>query len=77
MKAMMRGRIQRMMRHGNGETVEITLDVTGSVDKERSPAAKPAGAAVVLRLKPVVADELRFGQEVYVTVADVDDLEGG
>jgi hypothetical protein len=71
MKAMMRGKIEKMSRDERGETVTIMVDVTGSVEKERSPAAKPCGAEITLRLKPVVADELRFGQVLYVTVSDV------
>lgn len=53
-----------------GSHVEVRLDLSGAVSDARTPDAKKVeGAEMVLRLKPLVADELKFGQELCVTVS--------
>ncbi len=59
-----------------GEWISIELDLAGEVtDGGRSDGpvapglqAKPAGMAMVLRVKPLIGEGLRFGQTLYVEV---------
>lgn len=69
MKARLEGTIKSMVR--DREWVTIAVDTTGAVTEGgKSPESKATGAEIQFRLKPVVADELKFGQKLYFTVSD-------
>ncbi len=71
MKARLEGIVKSMTR--DNVWVHITAEVTGSVvEGARGMDAKSAGAEITLRLKPVVGDELKFGQKLYFTVSTTD-----
>ena len=49
--------------------MNITLDTTGAVESQgtTSPDAKSSGAEITLRIKPVMGDQLKFGEKLYFT----------
>jgi hypothetical protein len=67
MKGRLSGIIKSMTRDNNW--VNITLDTTGAVESQgtTSPDAKSSGAEITLRIKPVMGDQLKFGEKLYFT----------
>jgi hypothetical protein len=72
MKTVLDGQIEEMRRER--DVVEITLRLKGNVkDAQGGPESKTASAEVKLRVKPLVADRLRFGQKLFVVITDEED----
>lgn len=71
MKARLEGIIKQMTR--DNAWVHVTVEVAGSVvEGAKGPDAKSIAAEIVLRIKPLVGDELKFGQKLYFTVSTSD-----
>ncbi len=79
MKARLSGEIKSLVRKAvDSPWVDVLVDITGSVTdgmKEGSPEAKAMGAEVSLRMKPIMAETLKFGQKLYVEMS-TDPLPG-
>jgi hypothetical protein len=70
MKARWNGKISEMRR--DNEWIYLKVTVTGSVlegEGVRGQDAKATGAEIELHFKPVVADNLKFGQELHFTIS--------
>ena len=74
MKAKMKGFIKSMERathEREGELVHITLRMEGETDHPKArQEARRVTAGLDFLVKPIVADDLKFGQTLYVTVSD-------
>jgi len=73
-KALLRGKITKMNQATLGLApsglVEIEMDVRGSVSEgATAPTMRETSASFRLLLKPAVAEQLRFGQELHVTIS--------
>jgi hypothetical protein len=69
MKALVRGKIGKMS-HGASGWVEIEVNLSGSVNEgATAPTMRETSASLRLSLKPVIAEQLRFGQELYVAIS--------
>ena len=58
-----------MKRANDG--VKLEFETTGSV-VDAAKDAKPASASITLRIKPLVADKMNFGGELYVLISDTE-----
>ena len=71
MKARLEFKIKKMFEESNS-VVLIQGDVLGSVesDEVKNPEAKIFVGEISLRVKPVVAQHLSFGQKLYFSMSD-------
>jgi hypothetical protein len=66
MKGRQNGIIKSLTRDNNWVYVELTT--SGVVTSEvSSPDAKSSGAEIKLRIKPIMGDQLKFGDRLYFT----------
>lgn len=63
MKGKLSFRIKKMEK--DQQWVHITLEGEGQVALEKQPDAKSSGADMVLRVKPVVGDQIKLGDHIY------------
>ena len=77
MKALFKGKIKSMTRGTGNEKpqdmidrVHIKCDLIGNVLDSKVPDAKQVLAEITFTLKPIVADGLKFGQEISVLISD-------
>jgi hypothetical protein len=68
----MRGRLSGIIKSMTRDNtwVHIAVDTTGAVvsnSTTTSPDAKASGAEITLRVKPVMGDQLKFGEKIYFT----------
>jgi hypothetical protein len=69
MKALLRGHIRSMEERDSDEkVVAIELTPEGTADV-KGPDAKKVLAEMTVYVKPVVAQELRFGQELFIELS--------
>ena len=71
MKATWRGSIKKIEQTGGvKEWVQVHVDVVGTViDGGKGVDSKATGADLCFRVKPIIAQDLRFGQELFFTVS--------
>lgn len=71
MKVKLKGRIKSMQEHDRGgeSLVSVHVQPDGNVESAKGPDAKKAQSDIYLYVKPLVAQELKFGQELFVTVS--------
>lgn len=75
MKAKLRGRITAMseIERGDQTLVSITIQPKGAVSDAKGPDAKKIEMDMAFFVKPLVAQELKFGQELFFTVSTEED----
>ncbi len=71
MKAKLQGRIKAMgpSLKDSASMVAISVDLAGAVDESKSPEAKKIESEFVFYVKNVVAQQLKYGQNVVVTMS--------
>ena len=71
MRAKLKGKVKEMREVSRGDVscVMITLHPEGSVTDMKGPDAKRIDADVILSVKQLVAQELKFGQELHFEVS--------
>lgn len=78
MKAKLKGKITAMSEIERGETlVSVTIQPNGVVTDAKGPDAKKIEMDMVFFVKPLVAQQLKFGQDLFFTVSDVEAKDGG
>jgi hypothetical protein len=66
-----KGKIKSMQEHERGgeSFVSVHLQPEGSVDSAKGPDAKKAHSDMYVYVKPLIAQELKFGQELFVSIS--------
>ncbi len=67
MKIEMISKIGSIIRGGN--STSINLDFAGKVQDTKLITAKDADMIATLNLKPTIADQIKFGSKVTITVS--------
>lgn len=65
MKGRLNGVIKSMTR--DNAWVHVILETTGVVDSKLGQDSKSSGAEIKLRVKPVMGDQLKFGDKLHFT----------
>ena len=67
MKIKLKGRITRIEQPQNQDVVNVHLDLGGQVQSDKAQGKDVTGD-IVLRIKPLFAAQLRFGQTLMFTI---------
>ena len=68
-RARLQGRINEMARRPDG-WVALMLDISGAlVEGHKGEESKPVRVEATVVVKSLIADQLRFGQTLYVTIS--------
>jgi hypothetical protein len=74
MKARLKGMINGMSRDDEGSGwVVVTIKAKGVVENSRSPDAKQVEYSGTLAMRALLANELKFGQELFITLSTEED----
>lgn len=71
MKAKFKGKVVSTKR--NNDFVELSIEMPGVVVETKMPPAKEAKLQGSFFLKPVIADEIKIGSIITITVSDEED----
>lgn len=69
MKATLIGKMQNLAVSEGGSIVRVTFNAAGNVDDAKGFDAKDIDATLTLAIKPLVAEELHFGEIVHITIS--------
>lgn len=70
MKAKFIGSIDKIDRKTGDSFVHVVLDLDGDVTDAGNINAKPCEVQMLLKLKPLVAENLKFGTKIVVTIEE-------